>query len=304
MKVLIIGLGSIGKKHVAVLKQISPLADIYALRSGLKQETSPDVNHIYGPGQIDLENVDFAIISNPTSEHKKTIFSLIEFGFPLFIEKPLHTSSEVNDIIELTEKNNIITYVACNLRFLDCLKLVRDNVILTGGKRLNEVNVYCGSFLPEWRPGSDFRKSYSSNPVSGGGVHLDLIHELDYIYWLFGKPYAVKRTFKNRSSLNISAYDYCNYLLDYDTFCVNVVLNYFRKDPKRTIELIFEDETWIVDLLKNQIRCMDRILYESGQKISDTYFSQMQYFLSIINNGEKTFNTVNDAYEVLKICLG
>ena len=144
--------------------------------------------------------------------------------------------------MDLITNKGIKSYVACNLRFLDCISFIKDNLPQLLNKKLNEVNVYCGSYLPDWRPNADFRAAYSAKAELGGGVHLDLIHELDYVYWLLGIPKQVNRTFKSQSSLSIGSIDYANYILDYNGFCANVVLNYYRRDSKRTLELVFEDE--------------------------------------------------------------
>lgn len=303
MKVLIIGLGSIGKKHVTAIKTIIPDAKIYAIRSSKESEHLEGVSNLYNYAEIGSIHPDFAIISNPTSEHKKTISKLIEYGLPLFIEKPLFSSLDILDLIGLINNHKIFTYVACNLRFLSCLQFVKNHISQTKNHRLNEVNVYCGSFLPEWRPSVDFRRTYSAIPEQGGGVHLDLIHELDYLYWLFGTPKEANVNIKNQSSLLVPTVDYANYLLVYEGFCANVVLNYYRSDPKRTLELVFENKTWNVDLLKNQVKCKGKLLYSSEQRIADTYYIQMQYFINCIENKEVTFNSINDAFNVLKICL-
>lgn len=169
---------------------------------------------------------------------------------------------------------------------------------------MNEINAYCGSYLPEWRPNINFRDIYSVNPDMGGGVHIDLIHEVDYLYWLFGMPEKTKTVFRSRSSMRIKAYDYANYCLIYNSFCASVVLNYYRKDTKRTLELVFEDETWIVDLRKNIIMSQDKIIFKSDQNMIDTYLDQMNYFVQLVKTNKKTsFNTIEDAYNVLKICL-
>ncbi len=303
MNVLIIGLGSIGKKHVIAIKSIYPDSAIFALRSSKNAEGIPGVTNIYSFDEIELNIIDFAIIANPTSEHKKTISLLIPFGFPLFIEKPIYYSLDIEDLINSIESKGIKTYIACNLRFLECIKYIKGKLLKMPDKKLNEVNVYCGSYLPDWRPNTDFRKSYSALTELGGGVHIDLIHELDYLYWLFGVPKEVTRIFKNQSSLTIPSVDYANYVLAYNGFCANIVLNYYRRDSKRTLELVFEDETWYIDLLKNQITFNNNILFSSDQRISDTYQTQMEYFIDSIKEKESTFNTISDAYNVLKICL-
>jgi len=190
--------------------------------------------------------------------------------------------------------------VACNLRFLNCLRFTKTFIT---HKRINEVNIYCGSYLPEWRPDRNFRDVYSANKEMGGGVHLDLIHELDYAYWLFGKPLNTRRTTSSNSSLTIDAPDYGNYLLQYEKFNVNIVLNYFRRDAKRTLEIVCDDGTLNVNLLKNEVFWNETLIFESDQKISRTYFDQMLFYTNDILTRKTSFNSVNEAYEILKICL-
>jgi predicted dehydrogenase len=303
MKVLIIGLGSIGKKHLKEIQTYDPGIEIFALRSNSNAEKYSHVTDVYNLNEIERLYIDFAIVSNPTSEHKNTISQLEQFRIPLFIEKPLYFSLEIEALVNSIASSGIKSYVACNLRFLDCIRFIKDQLSQIFPKRLNEVNVYCGSYLPDWRPGVDFRKSYSSLVGLGGGVHLDLIHELDYLYWIFGNPIMVKRNLRSKSSLSIPTYDYANYLLDYNGFSANVVLNYYRKDPKRSFELVFEDETWNVDLLNNQITSNGKKMFSSEQRIADTYKIQMDYFINCLTSKGDTFNTITDAYNVLRIAL-
>jgi predicted dehydrogenase len=300
MNVLIVGLGSIAQKHIGVLNTINQSFTLYALRSSNPSNKVEEISNIYSLEELNNIPIDFAIISNPTSEHKNTILSLLSLKCPLFIEKPLYHQSDIEDVINKVKELDLLTYVACNLRFLDCLKYVKDKIHTTG-KRINEVNVYCGSYLPEWR-NSDFRTNYSAISSLGGGVHLDLIHELDYLYWIFGVPVEVHFVLKNNSSLAIEAIDYANYCLDYDTFCANVVLNYYRRDYKRTFEIVFEDETWLINLTKNEIACNGNTIFSSEQKVNETYLEQMKYFIGLLNSGNSaSSNTIHDAYNVLKI---
>ena len=253
MKVLIIGLGSIALKHIKALQELYPSVVIYALRrKGELSKKLEGVIEIFDINEIAVDTLSFILISNPTAVHYQTIKEVIAYKKPLFIEKPLFSdlSKEANELVTKVEKQEIPTYVACNLRFLECIAKVKELIV---GKRINEVNVYCGSYLPNWRPNVDFRKVYSANKEMGGGVHIDLIHELDYVYWLFGAPIHTQSFFSNKSSLNITAYDYANYLWEYDDFSVSVVLNYYRRDSKRTLEILTDEGTYLVDLLRNNI---------------------------------------------------
>jgi len=303
MKVLIVGLGSIAKKHIIALKNINNAIEIYALRSHQNAKEIEFVINLFHMKDVLCEKFDFAIISNPTSEHLKTLESLIQLDIPLFIEKPLYHKLELDNILKTVNELGIITYVGCNLRFLGAVQFVK-KYINDKKEILNEVNSYCGSYLPEWRKGVDFRKNYSAIPELGGGVHLDLIHELDYIYWFFGVPQKTIRFLSNSSSLNIDAIDYANYLLDYSRFRVNVVLNYYRRDAKRVLELVYQDETIKVDLLKDIVYSSEKgKLFKGKTDVQETYNKQMKYFVDCVLNKRETFNTINDAYKVLKITL-
>ena len=303
MKVLILGLGSIARKHVQSIRNIVPSSQIFALRSGNEGEKYPGVTNIYSLSEIDTRSMNFCIISTPTSEHKSSIEQVIRYGVPLFIEKPIHNSLQIKSTVLQLTKASHVTYVACNLRFLDSLQYLENNMDILVSKKINEVNIYCGSYLPDWRKNTSFRDSYSANRELGGGVHLDLIHELDYLYWMFGIPLSVHSVFKNQSTLEISAFDYANYLLEYDGFCASVVLNYYRRDSKRTLELVFADETWEIDILKNNITSNNQSIFSSEQSIMDTYDLQMEYFIRCIEMQSTPFNTIDDGFNVLEMCL-
>lgn len=302
MEVLVVGLGSIAKRHIDALKKINPQTIIYALRSQKTAVNYSGVKNIFSLDSICIEQLSFVIISNPTAQHYDSIAQMINLGKPLFIEKPLFdqitdkTEALVTDIIS----KNIPTYVACNLRFLHAIQNLKN---ILKNERINEVNAYCGSYLPDWRPGQDYKKGYSANKEMGGGVHIDLIHELDYIYWLFGEPKTTKSFFSNQSSLEISAYDYANYLWQYEGFSASIILNYYRRDSKRNIEIVTNNNTFFVDLLSNRIYKNDEKIYASEQKISDTYLDQMNFFIDNIFNKKKQFNTMKEANTILKLCM-
>lgn len=303
MRVLIVGLGSIARKHIDALCNIEPSAILYAWRSSFMSAHWDGIIDLYSWKEVKETSFDFAIISNPTSEHKQSIALLSELRIPLFIEKPLSHQLDIAKLVAEVQGLDILTYVACNLRFMGCLEFVK-KLLSEKEYRVNEVNAYCGSYLPEWRKGVDFKQNYSAIPELGGGVHIDLIHEVDYIYWLFGNPDRTHRIFRNSSSLNIRSYDYANYCLEYPEFSISIVLNYFRRDSKRTLEIVCEEGTFAVDLLTNTVTMCGEVLYKSEDSIQDTYSAQMKYFINCLLKQKRSFNTILDAYSVLQISLG
>ena len=306
MRIVFIGIGSIAKKHIKAIRKIEPQAEIFALRSSKDAAPYEDVKDFYEYDDVKEIAPDFIIISNPTSKHFETIQKLLPCGIPLFIEKPVFAELGHDDIIREIEDKKLLTYVACDMRFMDCLTWLHQYIAEhKKDVHINEINVYCGSYLPEWRPGTDFRKCYSAIPELGGGVHIDLIHDVDYVYWIFGKPEKHHAVFRNVSSLGIRAYDYANFNLIYPDFCANVVLNYYRRDAKRYMEILFDDCTWTVDMLKNEITSSTGdIIYRSEQTGADEYEAQMRYFIELVKNGATTsMNSAAEAYDVLGICI-
>ena len=305
MNVLIIGFGSIARKHLIALRSLGGDFVFYALRSNPNSPTIDDVINIYSLEDSSVK-FDFAIISNPTNFHYAFIDQLAEMGTPVFIEKPpLASLTNAKDLADKIDKLQIKTYVACNMRFHPCIQFLKHYIDSNPNKRINELNIYCGSYLPDWRPNQDFRKNYSANKDMGGGVHLDLFHELDYTYWIFGRPTEVFCTKRSTSTLEIDAIDYANYILAYPKYTVSIILNYYRKDPKRLIEIVFEDQTWTIDLLLNRIMNNDEaVIFNSTEfNITQTYLHQMQSFISYLNSNDASINSFSESLEVLKICL-
>lgn len=329
MKILFEGIGSIAQKHISAVKKIDPDAQIWALRSSKNGQKYEGVTDIYsldffqdnvdkqinslrvpplqrereGKGEVTVP--DFIFICTPTQYHREGLQKAIKLGIPIIIEKPVFHSIESSDksIIEELRNKNIQTYVACNLRFHPVLLFLKE-YLKENKKRINEVNVYCGSYFPEWRPNRDYREVYSAKKQAGGGVHLELIHELDYTYWLFGKPISTKRTMASKSSIDIEADDFAHYLLEYPDFYATITLNFYRRKLKRSIEILFDDDTWLVDIPNSTItNDKNEIIFSTDFNIIDTYTCQMQHIYEIVENKKQSLNPIEESLEVLKICL-
>lgn len=304
MEVLIIGLGSAGKKHVDALNKLEKEAvNISALRNDpSKADIYHQVKNI--KSLEDLQKTpDFAIISNPTSLHAFQIEQLLKYEIPLLIEKP--AVSTIADGIRIQKEinaKNIFTHVGCNLRFLKVMEFTKE-FLQKKEQRINEVNIYGGSDLSQWRPHQDFRKSYSANENLGGGIHMDWIHELDYLYWLFGTPEDATKKFGRKSSLAINSIDYANYIFTYPDFHASVILNYYRKDRKRTMEVVTSTGTLLVEIELGNVYFDNKKIFSQQENLIDTYTYQMEYFLAILKNNTKSMNDFNHALTVLKMTL-
>jgi len=303
--ILIIGYGSAGKKHHYVLKKLLNNVKYFALRSKKSNKEISGVKNIFDFNEIKEINFDFIIISNPTKFHNEALKQALYFECPIFIEKPVLYDLELADeFINTIKDKKIITYVACNLRFNKTIVKLKELLKLKTVGKIYEVSIYCGSNVSEWRPNQD--KSDLINTVNlSGGVNIDLIHELDYAYWFFGLPIKVNLFTKKVSDLEIDVPDYANFILDYKFFPVNVSLNYFRNDYKRTVEIVGSKGTIYADLSLNQIKLNDNIIFsENVDDIYYTYYEQMKYFINVIKKKKQSMNTILDGVDVLKIGLG
>lgn len=242
---LVIGYGSAGKQHYAVMKKLNIFRKIYILSKHLKnQDTIKDII------KIKKINPDFILISSETYNHYNQI-KYIEKNLKnktILVEKPLFSKFK-----KLKIKNNKV-FVGYNLRYHPIIQYLK---LLLKNKKILIANIICNSYLPSWRS-RDYRYIYSSIKNKGGGVHLDLSHEIDYSNWIFENLKTKKVYMKKMSNLKINSYDYFN-LIGFSRFVklININLNYFSRKNKRCIEIISNDQIINADLLENKVELFE-----------------------------------------------
>lgn len=291
--ILIIGLGSIAMKHIEILKEINGSFSFFALRSKPKSTNVKGIKNLYNFRDVKKIKFLFVIISSPSFRHYKDIIKFSKLKVPLFVEKPLCVNSyQLNKIKKMRFRYPV--YNALNLRFHPLLNFIK-KYLNQKNKKIYEINCYFGSFLPSWRNNKNYKKNYSVSKKMGGGVHLDLIHEPDYIHYLFGSPISTNKRYRKISSLEGDSFDTATINMHYKYFSVNIVLNYFRKDSKRQMEIVNEDCTLRLDFLENNIKNLSngRVLFEDHQSMKKSYENQMVSFLSSIKSGESSFKFKN-----------
>jgi predicted dehydrogenase len=113
VNILIIGLGSVARKHITAIRELIAHAEIYALRSSANASVYEEVKNIYSLTEMTVKP-DFVIISNPTKFHEVTILQVLQLGCPLFVEKPvLNEIVNTDIIIAEVKKKQVINYVTC-----------------------------------------------------------------------------------------------------------------------------------------------------------------------------------------------
>ena len=302
-----IGLGSIGKRHLrnvkAVLEQRKVKYEIDALRSGYgkKEEELDSVLHKQYSSVDEMpDDYDIIFVTNPTSMHYETIKNVIHKTKHMFIEKPVFETCAYNIAAFSTNKDGIY-YVACPLRHKAILKYVSEQIV--SQKKIIMARIISTSYLPAWRTGVDYREVYSAQKELGGGVTRDLIHEWDYAIDLFGFPEKVMQLAGHVSDLEIDCEDVSLYLAKYPQMLMEIHLDYFGQKTERILQLFTNQERFDIDLIQNVIMVYkDNMLVnklEFGEE--DIYQNEMAYFMDCIEGKVKNINTIEHAYQTLQI---
>lgn len=294
MNILIIGFGSIGKRHFEILSDFDNINSIDVV-------TKQNINNINSYKSLveinDLDIYDYFIIASETIKHYeqlKFICSKVN-NKKILVEKPLYDK----DYDDIQTTNRIFT--AYNLRFHPVLNKLKD---LLKDKTIYYSNVICGQYLPTWRPEQDYTKSYSADINLGGGVLRDLSHELDYITWLFGDIERIDYINTKISDLEINSDDiFTSIIVTKNKSIVNLTVDYISKNPIRRLIIHTKDSTIEVDVIKNTISIYDKSSNLNNVKIEviDRNYTYLKMHKSIIENDCSVVCSFKDGKKIVDI---
>lgn len=296
--VLIIGYGSIGKRHATILSKFKSIRKIIILTKQ-KIESFETISNI---SQIKNTNPDYIVIASTTDKHFKYL-SLCEKIFSkkiILIEKPLFNKYQNISI----KKNRV--FVGYNLRFHPVIQELKKQI---RDKNIFNINIQCFSYLPDWRTNKDYTKTNSARKTNGGGVLLELSHELDFVRYLFGK-YSIKYIFNKKiGNLDIDTDDVLvlNASIKNEfrkSILLTINLNFFSRILRREIIINGNDLNIHANLLDPKITIfknnkIKNIIYrnESNKVIDGTYYDLHK---SILKNDKKVICTYQEALEIMK----
>lgn len=309
LNVCFIGIGSIAKRHIKNLRTICQEEGIQlsidAVRRSGKRDSDEIFNNIDNifKNISDLKSIyDVVFITNPTDQHIDTLKKVTAVAKNFFIEKPITSLDRINKAYEYLVKDGAIYYVACPLRYNAVIQYIKNNIDL---RDVVSVRSISSSYLPDWRPGQDYRMTYSAHKSMGGGVSIDLIHEWDYLTFLFGMPLKVNYMGGKKSQLEIDSDDYAIYIGEYEDKIVELHLDYFGRKTIRNITLFTSEDTIIGDIANNKIQFLKSGQIVDFQEERDDYQKrELRHFLDMINGKIKTDSDLNHAVNVLRLTQG
>ncbi len=314
LRFLVIGFGSIGKRHIKNLLALGA-KDLLVYdtrqdrlteaRSELNLDTVESLDHAW------KKEPEVVLITTPTSSHVSLALQAAHHNSHLFIEKPLSDRLEgTNELIEVVRRQNLISLIGCNMRFHPGILAVRSLLIDGAIGRVVTARAEVGYYLPEWHPWEDYRDSYSARRDLGGGVILDSIHEIDYLRWMFGEVESVACFAAKLSKLEIETEDTAAILLRFSSNVIGEVhMDYIQRPYSRTCEVIgdqgkinWDFETG-VRVYSATTKSWKTITTPPNWQTNQMYLEEMKHFLRCLAGEEKPALDVFDGRRVLEIAL-
>lgn len=260
MKVLIIGYGSIGKRHYKVLSEISTIKTIHLVT---KQNVKGIASYKNLYDVKNLDKYDYFVIASKTNQHFEQLKFLDENvkNKLIFCEKPLFETKK-----DLKIKNNKI-FVGYVLRYHPLLQKLK---YFIKNEKIIMAKAACGQYLPTWRPNRNYKDCYSAKKEEGGGVLLDLSHEIDYIQWLCGPIDDIKSYQVKISDLEINSDDLTMLIgKTAKNTLVNISIDYISKLTYRELLVETIEQTYKLDFMDNQLTRKDKSGLEERYKIEN-----------------------------------
>lgn len=317
MKTLIVGLGSIGKRHLRNLKQIDPGGEVIVLRQHARPGSSEPLPEGIDGVYYSLEDAlatrpEAAFITNPASLHIQTAASLACQGVHLMVEKPLSDRLEgVPELVQLCGQKQLVLMVAYNFRFYRPLQQLKEALDSGLIGRVLSVRSEVGQYLPDWRPGGDYRTNVSARKELGGGAVLELSHEIDYTRWLVGEISRVSAFVRRVSDLEIDVEDTAEIVFE----CANGVvgsihLDFLQRPARRQCVIIGSNGTALWDAIQHRLDYYD-LASKAWNAICDLgpadyqemYLAEIRHFIDCVKNGKKPVVDGQDGLRTLQTVL-
>jgi len=310
--ILIIGGGSIGKRHLRNLlslgeKKISLVEINKERRKEIKIEFKISVFQSIEDA-FEKDNFNIAFICSPSVFHLEQVLLCVEIGCDLFIEKPLsHNMDDVGGLVDLVKQKNLITMVGSNWKFYPLFKKMKELIDLNTIGKVLSARCQCGQYLPDWHPWEDYRQGYSANKKMGGGILLDS-HEFDYLIWFLGDVKKLACFAGNVSNLEIDTEDIAETILQFKNGAIaEIHVDYLQRFRQRNFEFFGELGTILWDTNEKRVVLLEKdkekqgFLLDSGYDINDMYVEEVRHFLQCIEKREETVTPIERGAEVLNL---
>lgn len=308
MKILVAGLGSIGKRHIKNLLFLGVEDIIIYRRQNVKDEES-DFPIFTDLDEALAQKPEAILICNPTTLHIPIAIKAAKAGVNIFMEKPLSSGLEgIDELIKIIREKKIVSMVGYQFRFHPALQKIKELIGCGILGRIIFGRAEVGQYMPDWHPDEDYHKSYAGRKELGGGAILTLIHELDYLTWLLGEPESVSCVAGQYSDLDVDTEDLAEIIINYKKNIIGQChLDYIQKSPSRWLKIIGEKGEIFWDYFENEVRLFDgawKIIYSDKEfKRNDMFLKEMKYFLKCVKEEAASIVDIEADLPVFKLAL-
>lgn len=286
MRSLVVGYGSIGSRHARLLAELG--TDV-AIVSSRAVEGMPRRYATLREACI-RHRPDLVVIANDTHQHAPTLSELADTGHvgTVLVEKPVF-----DRVAPVASHRFSRLCIAYNLRFHPMLQRLREEL---RHQSIISAQVYAGQYLPEWRPGTDYRNCYSAHADRGGGVLLDLSHDLDYVGWIIGPWQRVAAIGGRFSPLDITSDDTFALLAQTERCpAVSIQLNYVDRVGRRRILVNTAAHSYEADLVDGLL-LIDGKEFQFSVERDSTYRAM---HLALLNGDDRHVCSLPEALDAL-----
>jgi len=317
MKFLIVGFGSIGRRHFQNLLKLGE-KDILFYRTH-KSTLDDNVLADYQV-ETDLESAlaqrpDAVIIANPSAYHLDAAIPAARQGCHILMEKPIsHSMQRVEEFSQLVQENGAKLLVGFQFRFhpnlLKIQELLEENKI----GRVLSYRSHWGEYLPAWHPWEDYKQSYAARKELGGGVLLTLCHNFDYLRWLFGEAQIHSSLLGHNSDLGIEVEDTADIgLISNGDIIGSLHLNFTQLPGKHILDIVGTKGSIHWNYYKNQVDLytfseegeVNTISFSAPDEFdrNDLFIEEMEHFINVINGQEEPVCSLDDGIKALELSV-
>ena len=312
-RILIVGRGSMGKRHFEISRKLFPKAEIAVYSA------SGDLNSFplafTTREEISRFLPQISVLANKTSEHLEFATFLANLNSHLLIEKPISFDlSDIEALLMAKKRNRLKILVGYNLQYLGSFKCITDLLAKEKIGRVLDVRIEVGQNLESWRPSRDYRETASAKQRDGGGVLRELSHEINYLLELCGTPRWVFGSTAKVSELEIDVEDIAHLILgmrgkDGSEFMASLSLDFVRQDKTRKCVIIGTQGTLEWDILAGTIKETTgqpgqvSIFCDANDSISDTYLAEWEDLIGAISVDKEPHGSLEIAINSLEVLL-
>jgi len=290
LKILVIGAGSIGQRHISNLVKIIPRKSINVYDTEKsKMDFVSKKFKILSLSRLAFDSYDCLLVCTPPSTHVKLAIDGLKRGCHTFIEKPLSSNTKgVASLKKLAKKKNLLVFIGYNFRFNSGLNNIKKILHKKQLGKIISVSAEYGQYLPDWKPLHDYKKSYSASKLLGGGIIHDSSHELDYLIWLFGNPKEIQSNYIKTNILKTDVEAIAEIILKFkNNILGRIHLDFIRREYKRSVEILCENGIISWSLKEGTVKIFNaknqkwKILQKS-ESINQMYLSEMRHIINCL----------------------